>query len=427
MGLWRSRTLRGFRQSRPVRFLVNHFWSPFLITLLVFAFLLLVGFSPLFLLQPWFVVFWGVLTLAYNTPWGWVIQDRIAEVVSDWWRMVRVNLLPGLIATIIDWFKMLANWVERQLYAVDEWLRFRGGDSQSSLAMKALLGLVWFPIAYTFRFVFYLLVEPQINPVKHFPVVTVSHKVIWPMVPQLAEMTGFSMWTVSMVVNGIPGIFGFIAWELKENWRLYTANRSPRLRPVMIGSHGESMRGLLRPGFHSGTVPKIYRKLRHADSAKASWLHHDLEHAAEGVQRFVDRELVDLLLHSPDWGKLPLQIGAVRFGCQRDALELVVPGLGRDPFVLAFENVSGQIEASIEQVGWADKLTEPQRGAFVAALRGLLDMAAVDRFNGRERVDDPAPLGPEFADLARRVTWAEWVERWNVPNNSVGGAPEKHV
>ena len=80
---------------------------------------------------------------------------------------------------------MLANWVERQLYAVDEWLRFRGGDSQGSLAMKAILGLVWFPIAYVFRFVFYLLVEPQINPVKHFPVVTVSHKVIWPMVPQL--------------------------------------------------------------------------------------------------------------------------------------------------------------------------------------------------------------------------------------------------
>src|SRR4030095_209119 len=80
------------------------------------------------------------------------------------------------------WFKMLANWVERQLYAVDEWLRFRGGDSQGSLARKAILGLLWFPIAYVFRFVFYLLVEPQVNPVKHFPVVTVSHKLLLPLV-----------------------------------------------------------------------------------------------------------------------------------------------------------------------------------------------------------------------------------------------------
>ena len=128
---------------------------------------------------------------------------------------------------------------------------------RSSFATKAVLGLIWFPIAYIVPVRFYLLVEPQINPVKHFPVVTVSHKVIWPMVPELVEMSGLSVWTVSTFVNGIPGIFGFIAWELKENWRLYEANRSSRLRPVTIGSHGETMRGLLRPGFHSGTVPTL--------------------------------------------------------------------------------------------------------------------------------------------------------------------------
>jgi hypothetical protein len=425
VGLWRSPTLRGFRQSRPVRFFVRHFWSPLLITLLVFAAMLLVV-SPWFLFRWWWAI-WAALTIAYNTPWGWVIQDWVAEKVSDWWRVVRVNLIPGLIAAIIDWFKMLANWVERQLYAVDEWLRFRGGDSQGSLAMKAVLGLLWFPIAYTFRFVFYLLVEPQVNPVKHFPVVTVSHKVIWPMVPQLSAMTGISVWTVSMIVNGIPGIFGFIAWELKENWRLYRANRSPKLRPVMLGSHGESMRGLLRPGFHSGTVPKLFRKLRHAEHAKASWLHHDLDHAAEGIHRFAERELVELLPHSPDWGTLRLGVGAVRFGCQRVTLELLAPSLGRDPFVLAFENVGGKIEAAVEQVGWADKLTEPQRGAFVAALRGMFDMAAVERIDGRERVEGTTPLGPGFADLARRVTWAEWVERWDGPTDAVSREPQANA
>jgi hypothetical protein len=423
-GVLRSRTLRGFRQSRPVRFLVNHFWSPLLLTMLLFATMLLAGVSPWFLLR-WGIWIWAGLTIAYSTPWGWVVQDRAAEAVSDWWRLVRVNLIPGLIATIIDWFKMLANWVERQLYAVDEWLRFRGGDSQGSLAMKAILGLIWFPIAYTFRFVFYLLVEPQVNPVKHFPVVTVSHKVIWPMVPQIAESTGVSVVTVSMFVNGIPGIFGFIAWELKENWRLYRANRSARLRPVVLGSHGESMRGLLRPGFHSGTVPKLYRKLRHADHARAVRLHHDLEHTEVGVRNFAQRELIDLLAHSPDWGRVPLQVGGVRFGCQRLTLELTAPNLGRDPFALAFENVGGQIEATVEQIGWADKLTEPQRAAFAAALRGFLDMAAVERVDGRRRAEGPSPLGPGFADLARRVTWAEWVGQWNNPPAEVTNGTQK--
>jgi hypothetical protein len=250
--------------------------------------------------------------------------------------------------------------------------------------------------------------------------VTVSHKVIWPMVPQFAEMTGVSVVTVSMFVNGIPGIFGFIAWELKENWRLYRANRAGRLRPVIIGSHGESMRGLLRPGFHSGTIPKLFRKLRHANAVRAAWLHHDLDHAAEAVHRFVERELVDLLARSPDWGTLRPAVRAVHFGCQRLVIELAAPGLGADPVVLAFENVGGAIESAVEQVGWADKLTEPQRSTFVAALRGFLDMAAVERVNERTRVESAVPLGPGFADLARRMTWAEWVERWTLTAGANG-------
>jgi len=421
MGVWRSRTVRGFRHSQPVRFLVRHFWSPLLITLLVFAsMLLLLRISPWFLLE-WGVWIWAALTIAYNTPWGWVVQDRVAEAVSDWWRLVRVNLIPGLIATIIDWFKMLANWVERQLYAVDEWLRFRGGDSQGSLALKAILGLLWFPIAYVFRFVFYLLVEPQVNPVKHFPVVTVSHKVIWPMVPQIVEITGFSVWTVSTFINGIPGIFGFIAWELKENWRLYGSNRAPRLRPVPIGSHGESMRGLLRPGFHSGTVPKLFRKLRHASRSRATWLHHDLEHAAEGVERFISRELLDLLTRSPDWEKFEVEIAAIQFGCQRVVVELSAPRLGPDALVLAFENVGGGIEFSIEQTGWVDQLNEPQLAVFVLALRGILDMSAVECLVGESRVESNTPQRPGLADLSRRVTWSEWIERWSCPESLAMG------
>ena len=85
--IWHSRTVRGVRQSLAVRFLEYHFWSPFLITLLVLAILLVLGVKPCFL-RPWTVYFWAILTLTYNTPWGWVVQDRIAEAVSDGWRLV---------------------------------------------------------------------------------------------------------------------------------------------------------------------------------------------------------------------------------------------------------------------------------------------------------------------------------------------------
>jgi hypothetical protein len=192
---------------------------------------------------------------------------------------------------------------------------------------------------------------------------------------------------------------------------MYRANRPPRLRPVMLGSHGETMRGLLRPGFHSGTVPKLFRKLRHATPEKASRLHHEIEHAAEAVHRFVQRELLPLLARRPEWGGIETRVGAVRFGCQRVAIDLAAPALGRDTFTVAFENVGGRIEAAVVLMGWADKLTEAQRASFVGALRGLFDMAAAERLDGRERSDEPAG-GDGFGDLVHRVSWAEWVGRW---------------
>ncbi len=412
---WRSRPVRAIRHSAAARYAYRRFATPLLLTLLVLGILFLSGLQ-LHLLLGWVGgVSFAALVVLYNFPFGWQLEDRIAEAIADWWRRVRVNFIPGLIGAILDAFRALMNLVERQLYAVDEWMRFRGGDSHGSLWVKAILGLVWFPIAYVTRFAFNLLLEPQVNPVKHFPVVTVSHKVIWPMVPQLASWTGLTTVQVGMFVNGIPGIFGFIAWELKEDWRLYAANRSARLPRATVGSHGESVRGLLRPGFHSGTVPKLYRKTRRAvergKTAKVGLLQYELEHAAEGVHRFVERELVPLLAQSHDWRGVALEVAVVRFGVQRAEIALAAPSLGRDPFVLALENVGGVIEGSIARIGWADKITDTQRAVFVFALRGLLDMAAATRFQGRERTEE-AVAEPDLGALVQPVAWTKWVERW---------------
>ena len=100
-------------------------------------------------------------------------------------------------------------------------------------------------------------------------------------------------------------------------------------------------------------------------------------------------------------------------------IELAAPRLGSDALIMAFENMGGGIEFSIEQIGWADKLTDPQRTVFVLALRGVLDMAAADRLGGRPRVEAEGPLGVGFIDLARRVTWSEWIERWSRPEDPV--------
>ena len=78
---------------------------------------------------------------------------------------------------------------------------------------------------------------------------------------------------------------------------------------MAVGSHGETICGLLHPGFHSGTVPKYYARLRQAErsglksgnwSAARSWRHH-LEEVEEAVRRFVTRELTFLVNKSLSW------------------------------------------------------------------------------------------------------------------------------
>jgi len=405
-----SSAVTALRYSVPVRIVGRRFLGPLLLTVAVVGFLAFLGASPGRMFR-WGGIVLAVALLALNTPWGMTFQERLAESIADGWRILRVNLLPGIVATLLDWFRRFANWFERKLYAVDEWLRYRGGDSRGSLAAKAIIGLFWFPFAYFARFAFNLLIEPQINPVKHFPVVTVSHKVILPLAPKLAETLNVSNITALWLLAGVPGIFGFIAWELLANWKLYAANRPPRINPVVIGSHGESLRGLLRPGFHSGTVPRWYRKLRRAQErgnrTAAARCHHELHHASEGVHRFLDREWI-ALLHDDSQGSLRPVVERIRLGCQRAVVDIAAPEVGADSFILSWENRGGKIAAIIEQPGWLDKLTESQRRTVLAALRGLLDMAAVELYDGRERTPEAE------TDLLRPFPWNEWREQWEI-------------
>ena len=212
-------------------------------------------------------------TLLFNSTFGQQLEEIATDGLVRGWHLLSVDVIPGLFRWIVYVSKRFLESVERVIYTVDEWLRFRQGDNPAMFYVKVVLGLGWFCITYVVRFAVNLLIEPQINPIKHFPVVTVSHKVVLTMVvPPMAEALALTFGmehavalTVATVIGtGIPGIFGFLVWELKENWKMYAANQSPTLEAEMVGSHGETVLRLLRPGFHSGTLPKLYAKLRRA-------------------------------------------------------------------------------------------------------------------------------------------------------------------
>ena len=254
--------------------------------------------------------------LVLNSRAGRDLEEAVVEGFGRGWHRLRSDLLPGLYRLVMGSFDRLLDAVERALYSVDEWLRFRSGEGRASLAIKVVLAATWSVVTYVVRFAINLLAEPQLNPIKHFPVVTVSHKVIAPII--LLQMPPLLMAALGMdavTANGIawstqlllPGVFGFLVWELKENWKLYEANRSRLLRPVMIGHHGETMPRLLRPGFHSGTVPKLFDRLRRADrrarrsgaGVAAHRPRESLHHVEASVRHFIERELLELLRAVP--------------------------------------------------------------------------------------------------------------------------------
>ncbi len=308
------------------------------------------------------------------------------------WLWCTVDFLPGLLRFIMDLSRWFLETVEQGIYTVDEWLRFKTGQNVVVLAGKGLLSVVWFAVTYIARIYINVLIEPTVNPIKHFPVVTVGHKIMLPFLgfvwnflyrqihlDLLGPVIG-NTFTV-MTIFFIPGICGFVVWELKENWKLYRANRPANLKPQMIGSHGETMLRLLRPGFHSGTVPKLFRKLRRAERRRqqrtTQKLLAGLHHVEESIGHFVERELLALLRQSKDWHGLPIEIGPIHLATNRVTVALQCPQLSAEPLVLGIDHQAGWLVGGVLEKGWLPKLRPEQKQTLAAALAGLYKMAGV--------------------------------------------------
>ncbi len=480
--------LQGLVESRPLRLLARYGLKP----LVPAALLLLV--APLrHAARPVMVaVVIGAFLLAnllMNSRAGSVAE----EVALDWsarkWRFVSRRVLPGLFHLIVDVFKAVLEGLERGIHRIDEWLRFRQGESAVALALKGAFGALWFFVAYLVRIYINLLIEPQINPIKHFPVVTVAAKILVPMSPGLIRGLNASLAPVlgqvaAATIAGptvllLPGFFGFLIWELKENWKLYRQSRPASLGPVPIGHHGETMGALMKPGFHSGTLPKLHAKLRRsARQGEAAFGKYEelLREVEESVRRFVDRELVSLLAEAPRFRSGPLSIHAIELGSNRVRIELRCPSLSEAACSVTFEEQSGLILASIPVSGWMDILPAEERPILENALAGLYRLAGVDvvreqleaalggegkaphydvsgeglvvwpgrdyrsevvydlrrgtsftpKIRGEVPVESARVLGDAEVFLrAQQVTWASWVAAWSA--SAAGDAPIPRV
>lgn len=411
--IWRSRPMRLFR-----RFVL----TPAIITFLICVMLPWAsGHDP----RPtWLIsLVFLALNLVLNSRAGRDVEEVTVEWIGGMWHRLTVGVLVGLFDLVMSVFKRFLEAFEKVLYAVDEWLRFKSGESTVTLAVKGVLGIFWSVFVYVSRFIVNLLVEPQVNPIKHFPVVTVSHKIILPLaIPpdgvspsplghlliylRLIDSIETANYVAGTIVWLIPGIFGFLVWELKSNWQLYEANRSKKLKPVLVGDHGETLGRLMKPGFHSGTLPKLFAKMRRAQrkahlkpgkDTTSKFREHE-HHLEVSVRHFVERELVQLLVESQLWGEQSVSVDSVdvasnsiivRLDCELPASidnSQTATDSDRDLLTIAFQEQSGWLVAGILESGWLDDLPPSQRSVFSTALSGFYQLGGVDIV--REQVED---------------------------------------
>ncbi len=405
-------------------------------------------------------------SLLLNSRWGAYAEEVATDNMMRTWQLIHADLLPGLVRWIIYFYRRLQEELERLIYTVDEWLRFRPGDSHLSLFVKPVLGLIWFVVTYLFRLIFNLFVEPTFNPIKHFPTVTVAAKLLLPLDPillhtfrgQVQPVLGKAMGnTVALTAIGLlPGLAGFLVWEFKENWRLYRDNQAPTLRPEIVGHHGETVLRLMRPGFHSGTLPKLYARLRHGRGRSPRKQFEALHHLCERLRQFVERNLFAILAGSKSWGDaIPLHVGEIHIATNRIRIELVGPA---SSIHVDFEEHGGWLLAGLAcstacPQSWLSRLSPQQGMAFRDALGGFYKLAGVDAvceqiasqlppdavydLTEQELVVWPGPnqngevvydlkAGPQADALlysATPIRWADWVETWQRDHDGKGHDP----
>jgi hypothetical protein len=405
------------RQTRGFRLTLRYLIKPLLLSAFISSFFPLVWADVTTNVLAAVLAFVLANTLL-NSRLGRSVEELIAEVLGRAWRNLRYRVVPGALGMIMGLFNSLLERMERAIYTVDERLRLGSGDSEVAFFLKLVGGLFWAVCTYVFRIYINLLVEPQVNPIKHFPVVTVSHKIILPLsgvlleafsrplVPLFGEILGTSVAAATVFL--LPGVFGFLVWEFKSNWRLYDTNRTPTLRPEIIGDHSETMLRFMKLGLHSGTLPKLYGKLRRAKikdrDRRIRRVFEDLQRVRQSITRFVERSLISYLqqgasiqfglTNSTKDGSRTYTVSDVILSTKRITIRIVTAGHEANPLELVFEEKSGWLVVGIASMGWVHELPEGDRALITGALTGFYTWAGVELV--REHVEETYDLGQAY-------------------------------
>ena len=75
-----------------------------------------------------------------NSRFGRTAEEVVVNELVQGWRRFGLRLITGLFWFFVDLFRRLVQTVERLMYSVDEWLRFRTGDRRAVADRESRFG-----------------------------------------------------------------------------------------------------------------------------------------------------------------------------------------------------------------------------------------------------------------------------------------------
>ncbi|MCZ2343252.1 MAG: hypothetical protein LC104_15885 [Bacteroidales bacterium] len=414
--VWAYPPVRTLLTCGPFYLVVNYLFKPILLTAL-----LAVAFPDLTRSLTARLLTFLVAAVLVNSRMGRAVESVLFQTITSLLNWMQA--LPAVVRWIYGLFREMTDALDWLLARGEDWLRLCGPGNTLSVVVRAVAGLIWFPFAFLARFYMVVLIEPMINPLK-LPLSILLAKFIYPILailglftltplgsPLVDELAPWLTWPVAWVlVIGtfylLPDAATFLLWETRENWKLYRANRPDRLRPVAVGPSGETIGQLLHWGFHSGTVPKLYYRLRAAERTAAitdQWrdvrgYRQSLRDVEESIRRFVTRDLVAVLNPTTAWGNRILSVGHVHLGTNRIRIELQLDGQDENMAILEWCDCSGWLVAGWMEPGWVATLEEAPARAMANTLAYLYKRAGVDLV--REHIRSVLPESVDHFDVS---------------------------
>jgi hypothetical protein len=427
--VWANPIVRAVLATLPVQLAINWVIKPLALSAILWA-----AFPGLWRAGwPAWVITFAAALAGVNSRLGRATEAALLETLRG--AVEGIRSLPALVWWINDVFQELLQALEWVLARAEDWLRLRGRAGWPAVAVRAVAGLIWMPFAFFIRGYTVVLIEPMLNPLK-LPLSILFAKFVYPLlllfpfllVEDKSATLGYSSplvghlapyltpWGALVLVMGtlwlLPDACTFLFWEMRENWRVYRANRPAVLRPVHVGPHGETVQGLLHLGFHSGTVPRLFARLRTAEREAArtdNWreartCRDALRNVEEAVRRFVTRDFVVMLNQSPAWGGPKLGVGRVTLGTNRIRLEFLAEG-GGEPAWLEWEDRSGWLVAGWAAPGFLTGLGEGPLRTFTNALAYLYTRAGVGLVREQVRAELPKDVSDFDVGPSGLLVW----------------------